>query len=68
MILLSQVINGILLPFILIYMIVLVNKKRIMREWTNSRAYNMVAWTSVVLIIGLTVALAGITVRDLFAG
>lgn len=65
MILLSQVINGVLLPFVLIYMIILVNKKSLMREWTNSRSYNVVAWASVVIMVGLTLALAAITIRDL---
>ena len=37
MILFSQVINGILLPFILIFMTMLVNKPRVMKEWVNSR-------------------------------
>jgi NRAMP (natural resistance-associated macrophage protein)-like metal ion transporter len=65
MILLSQVINGILLPVILIYMVLLVNKHDLMKEWINSRGYNAVAWTSVVVIIGLTLALTAITIRDL---
>lgn len=66
-ILLSQVLNGILLPLVLIFMILLVNKKRLMKEWTNSRAYNFVAWSAVVIMIGLTLALTGISVRDLMA-
>jgi len=37
MILFSQVINGVLLPVILIFMTLLINKKSIMKEWTNSR-------------------------------
>jgi Mn2+/Fe2+ NRAMP family transporter len=65
MILLSQVINGVLLPFVLIFMVILVNKERLMRKWTNSRVYNAVAWTAVVVLIGLTLALAGITLRDM---
>ena len=56
MILFSQVINGVLLPFVLIYMILLINRKGLMREWTNSRFYNAVAWASVVIMIGLTLA------------
>ena len=67
MILLSQVINGVLLPFILIFMTILINKKRVMKEWTNSRFYNAVAWSSVALMIGLTLALVGISIRDMFA-
>ena len=65
MILLSQVLNGVLLPFVLIYMTIIVNKKAIMRDWTNSRAYNAVAWTAVAVMIGLTVALVGISLRDI---
>ncbi|MCP5116568.1 MAG: divalent metal cation transporter, partial [bacterium] len=65
MILFSQVVNGVLLPFVLIYMILLVNRKGLMREWINPRWYIVVAWAAVVLMIGLTVALAGITLRDL---
>ena len=64
-ILLSQVLNGILLPLVLVFMILLVNKRRLMREWTNSRAYNVVAWTAVVVMIGLTLALLGISVKQL---
>jgi Mn2+/Fe2+ NRAMP family transporter len=65
MILLSQVINGVLLPFILIFMILLVNKQRVMHEWVNSPMYNAVAWTAVVVMIGLTLALVAISVRGI---
>ncbi len=65
MILLSQVVNGMLLPFVLIYMTIIVNRKYLMREWTNSRAYNAVAWTSVAIMIGLTLALSFISLRDI---
>jgi len=65
MILFSQVLNGVLLPFVLIFMVLLVNKSGLMGEWVNSRFYNVVAWTAVALMIGLTLALAGITIRDL---
>jgi len=63
-ILLSQVLNGMLLPFILIFMILLVNRQGIMKEWVNSRFYNVVAWATVVIVIGMTVALMGITIRN----
>jgi Mn2+/Fe2+ NRAMP family transporter len=65
MILWSQVLNGVLLPFILIYMVLLINKKGLMKEWTNSRIYNAVAWVSVVIMIGLTLALAAITITQM---
>jgi Mn2+/Fe2+ NRAMP family transporter len=65
MILASQVLNGMLLPFVLIFMILLVNKRRLMKEWTNSAGYNLVAWIAVAVMIGLTLALVAITVQDL---
>jgi NRAMP (natural resistance-associated macrophage protein)-like metal ion transporter len=65
MILLSQVINGMLLPLVLIFMTILVNKTYLMKEWTNSRIYNFVSWTAVAVMFGLTVALVGISIQDL---
>jgi Mn2+/Fe2+ NRAMP family transporter len=65
MIIWSQVLNGILLPVVLVFMVLLVNKKELMGEWTNSRFYNFVSWTSVAILIGLTLALVGITLRGL---
>jgi NRAMP (natural resistance-associated macrophage protein)-like metal ion transporter len=63
MILWSQVLNGMLLPFILIFMILLVNKKDLMGDWANPKWFNFVSWVSVVFIIGLTLAYVGISVR-----
>src|SRR5690349_19066708 len=40
MILLSQVLNGVLLPLVLIFMILLINKRGLMGEWVNSRWVN----------------------------
>ncbi len=67
MILFSQVLNGVLLPFVLIFMILLVNRAPLMGEWVNSRTYNIIAWVSVAVMIGMTLALVGITARDLLA-
>ncbi len=64
MILLSQVLNGMLLPFILIFMLILINKKHLMKEWKNPAAYNAVAWLTVVIVTGMTLALTGITIRE----
>lgn len=65
MILFSQVVNGVLLPVVLIFMTLLINKKSIMKEWTNSRFYNVVAWVSVALMIGLTLALVAFSLQQL---
>ena len=51
-ILLSQLINGALLPVVLIFMILLINKRSLMGEWANSRFYNAVSWASIAIIIG----------------
>lgn len=64
MILWSQVLNGILLPLVLIYMVLLINKPELMGKHTNSRLYNALAWISVAVMIGLTLALVGISLRD----
>jgi Mn2+/Fe2+ NRAMP family transporter len=53
---LSQVVNGIVLPFVLIFMQLLVNKKELMGQYVNSRFYNVVAWATTLIMIGLTVA------------
>jgi Mn2+/Fe2+ NRAMP family transporter len=37
----------------------------IMGEWVNSRSFNIVSWATVVIMIGLTLALVGITVRGM---
>jgi Mn2+/Fe2+ NRAMP family transporter len=51
---LSQVLNGVLLPAILIYMLLLINNRNLMGKFVNSRAFNAIAWTSAVIIIFLT--------------
>ncbi len=53
-ILLSQVINGILLPFVLIFMLRLVNREDLMGDYRNSRLFNAIAWTTCIVMIGLT--------------
>lgn len=53
----SQVANGVLLPVVLICMILLINNKRIMGIHTNRPLGNIVGWSSVVVLIGLSLAL-----------
>ncbi|PYR04433.1 MAG: Mn transporter, partial [Acidobacteria bacterium] len=54
---LSQVVNGMVLPFVLIFMLLLTNDSRLMSEYVNSCGFNAVAWTTVVVTIALTVAM-----------
>ena len=55
---LSQVVNGMVLPFVLIFMLLLTNDRELMGEYVNSRGFNIVAWTTVIVTIALTVAMA----------
>jgi Mn2+/Fe2+ NRAMP family transporter len=62
MILLSQVLNGVLLPVVMVIILKLVNRKDLMHEWTNGPFYNFIAGAAVVLLTGLAVALAGFSI------
>ncbi len=50
----SQVINGMMLPFVLIFMLLLINKKEIMESYTNSKTFNWIAWATVGIMIAMT--------------
>jgi Mn2+/Fe2+ NRAMP family transporter len=56
-ILLSQDANGIILPAILIYMLVLLNDRRVMGRYVNGRVANTIAGVTVAVLIGLTALL-----------
>ncbi len=53
----SQVINGILLPVVLICMMLLVNNKKIMGEYVNKSLQNIIGWGAVTVLIGLSITL-----------
>jgi Mn2+/Fe2+ NRAMP family transporter len=53
----SQVLNGVVLPFVLVFMLLLINKKELMGEYTNSHLFNAVAWSTTIIVIVLSVAL-----------
>ncbi|MGI6322884.1 MAG: Nramp family divalent metal transporter [Bacteroidales bacterium] len=53
----SQVINGILLPVVLISMMILINKKKIMGNYVNGRITNIIGWGAVIILITLSLAL-----------
>jgi Mn2+/Fe2+ NRAMP family transporter len=54
---LSQTVNGILLPIVLIIMLRLVNNPGLMGEYVNSKRKNIITWTTVTVLILLTVML-----------
>jgi Mn2+/Fe2+ NRAMP family transporter len=62
----SQVINGVLLPPILIFMVLIANNKNIMGNYVNSSWYNVVSWTFTVVLIILTLMLLASTLMPEF--
>ena len=56
-ILASQVVNGAVLPFVLIFMLLLVNNKELMGEYVNTTLFNVIAWATTVIMVGLTAIL-----------
>jgi len=64
----SQTLNGVLLPVILIVMLRLINEKHLMGRWVNGRAFNILAWGMVVVLILLTMILIMVTVFPGFLG
>jgi len=57
MTILSQVLNGVLLPFVLYFMLRLINKKELMGKHTNTRWFNVIAWTTTVIVVGLSLVM-----------
>jgi len=53
----SQRINGIILPIILLCMVLIINKKKVMGEYVNKLASNIVAWVTIVILFALSIIL-----------
>jgi len=53
----SQEINGILLPVVLICMMIIINKKEIMGEHVNKKFGNIIGWTTITILVGLSAIL-----------
>jgi Mn2+/Fe2+ NRAMP family transporter len=58
----SQVINGVILPVILIFVLILINKQKIMGSYTNGTGFNILAGVTVIILIGLSVTLLALMV------
>jgi Mn2+/Fe2+ NRAMP family transporter len=50
----TQVLNAILLPVVLICMMLIINNKEIMEEYTNNRLQNAIGWTTTIVLIILS--------------
>lgn len=55
--LLTQQIAGILSPVILVFMIILINKKDVMGHYVNNRMQNLIIWITVIFIVSLSLML-----------
>jgi len=53
----SQVLNGVLLPVVLIFMLRLINRRELMGKYTNSLWLNVIAWTTAIVVICLSLVL-----------
>jgi NRAMP (natural resistance-associated macrophage protein)-like metal ion transporter len=53
----SQVLNGVLLPVVLIFMLRLINRHELMGEYTNSPWFNVIAWSTAIIVISLSLVL-----------
>ncbi len=53
----SQVVNGMVLPFVLIFMLFLINDKKLMGAHTNGPVFNAIAWVTSIVMIALTLLL-----------
>jgi len=53
----SQVANGVLLPVVLLCMILIVNNKEVMGTYVNNRFQNIIGWSTIIILIGLTITL-----------
>jgi Mn2+/Fe2+ NRAMP family transporter len=59
----SQVVNGVVLPLVLVFILLLVNDRKLMREHVNGPVFNIVAWLTVAVMIVLTAVLLVTSVR-----
>ncbi len=53
----SQVLNGVLLPVVLVAMILLINSKKIMGTYVNNAVQNIIGWGAVIILTGLSLTL-----------
>jgi NRAMP (natural resistance-associated macrophage protein)-like metal ion transporter len=54
---LSQVLNGVLLPVVIILMLLLINREDLMGKYKNSHLWNVVAWGTSIVVIGMTLVM-----------
>jgi Mn2+/Fe2+ NRAMP family transporter len=60
--LLSQVVNGVLLPVVVFFMLRITNDRSIMGNYTNGRTFNILAWVGAALVAAMSLAMVVLTV------
>jgi len=65
-ILVSQIVSGILLPFLLVFMLIMVNKRSLMGEHVNSLTFNIIAWATAIIVGALTLLSVYETLSPIF--
>jgi len=63
---LTQCINGLLLPVLLIAIVLLANNEEIMGQYKNTLWFNVLAWTITAVVSVLSLLLIGKTIADMF--
>jgi Mn2+/Fe2+ NRAMP family transporter len=53
----TQILNGLLLPVVLVCMIILVNNKEVMGAYVNKTFNNIIGWSTVIVLVVLSIAL-----------
>lgn len=56
----SQVLNGVLLPFVLYFMLKLINNPKIMGNYVNSKFMNLASWSSAIIIMALSLTMVAL--------
>lgn len=53
----AQVINGFILPFILVAILLLINNKKLMGDYTNKKWFNIASWSGIALVTGIIIVM-----------
>jgi NRAMP (natural resistance-associated macrophage protein)-like metal ion transporter len=64
----SQMVNGILLPIILVFALLIINDKSIMGAHTNGHVFNAIAWVTVGGLVLVSLLLIPATILQQFSG
>jgi len=58
----SQVLNGVLLPVVLVSMLLIINKKDVMGAHVNKALGNLIGWTTAVVLLGMNAIFLGMSI------